>query len=350
MYTRYNSGQQNEKYNTNPLKNYEYQTKEMKTVRFGIPKPIKQKQNDSTFSKTTNYQIQNNYFIKAEPGPISIPYDIRTNENYRIKKIVFQDNNPNEYQMTHTERYKYNDGVVVYKKKISNDVNYNNNSVYFTNPINNNTKKQINNNKNNVSNYAFKVSKGTTPLPEKKNIHYNYSSKMLNFKRDKPLNNPKEKTYEVKRDNNNNTNNYQFVNIKYKSNQNNQNKNKTNFNMTTPNNSRIHTIIYTNRQDITPQKLFGDDEEVYTRKIYKKQRNIPEEINNYFTKRKISYGDRSKYINAALLIQTTYRNFKKKGKIQFNFIKKYVKYYRAIEAIQGIYNNKKNIGNYLKTN
>ena len=364
MFTKKNSGQP---LNQNNLM-HSKQTKDNRAMRFAaIPKPIKQKQNDASFSNTINYQIHNNYFIKADTNIINVPYDIRTNNRYKVKKIVLEENDNviESYPKIETEKYKYNDGVIVYQKKYSNTGNYrNNNSVYFTNPNNNNEKKinnnekKINNNKNNnknnnpnnpsnPSNYGFKESRGTAP--EKRQLRYNYSSKTLSRNKDKDFYNQKENNNELKREyhNNYNTNNYQFVNIKYKSNQNKQNNN---FHMKTPNNTGMHTIIYTNGQDAPiPKKLFDDNvKRENGQVINKKQRNIPEEINNYFYKRKINYKDRNKYINAALFIQTTYRNYKKKGKIQFNFIKRYVKLYRAIGAIEGILNKKEQYWKYFK--
>ena len=86
--------------------------------------------------------------------------------------------------------------------------------------------------------------------------------------------------------------------------------------MTTPNNTRIHTIIYTNKKDDklkeipTPINLFANTEKkTYRRDIFTKGRDIPKEINDYFAKNRINYRDRSKYINATLLIHSRFRNF-----------------------------------------
>ena len=335
MYTRFNSGQNKEKIYQNALNNYATETREIRTARYGIPKPVRQKQNEPNFSKTTNYQKQNNYYFINTARQNKIPFIINHNERYKIDN---QDNYLKEiYPLPQTERYNFNNRVIVYQKKISGDKTYNNNSVHFikqkSSNINQNYEEEIDYQNNINNNHTYIISRGNTPnIIQNKGLRPNYSSKNLNaYSYDENVfNGGMFQTI------NNSKNNYKIVDIKHKSSQN-------NLNMTTPNNTRIHTIFYTNKKNDkipTPQRLFANTGKYNNTKIvYSKERNIPKEINEYFAKNKISYTDRSKYINAALLIQTTYRNLKKNGKIKFNFIKKYVKFYRAINGIQTLLNN-----------
>ena len=363
---RYNTGQFKEKTYHNPLKKYELQTKELKNNRYGIPKPIKSNENETNFSQTTNFQRRNKYILQNNPEQNNFPYNTHTREIYTIKKVPCDQNFLVEsYPQPETDRYNYNNEVMVYQRKISRETNYNNNSFHFikqNNNSNNNSQiyerkindynnnqiferkgndfnnyqiyeRRINDNKNNYKNQGFKMIRENTPnIIQRKPLHYNYSSKMLCYnKYNKDFNIQAEKTYTKDLY----KNNYKVVDIKHKNSEN-------TLNMTTPNNTKMHTIVYTNRKskDIPlPQKLFNNTEKHNsTRGIYiEENRNIPEEINEYFTKRNISYRDRGKYVNAVLLLQTTYRSFKKNGKIKINYIKKYVKLYRAINALEELF-------------
>ena len=409
MYTRCNSGQHKKQIDENPLRSYEFLTKEIKKVRHGIPKPVKKEKEESSFSRTTNIEIHNNYFIKTIPIH-NIPTNTKANDRYKIEEISINDLDENynylaeSFPISQTERHYYNDKVIVYKKKFSKDKTYNNNTVHYVKQFNNNTinnninniisnervidnnyntinkynnitsnEKVIDNNYNTINKYnnitsnervidnnyntinkynniTFKVSReDTSKNNQNKRLYVNHSSKNLNFHiinkdldtRQKKLNEEINNKEKDEKTTNSKNNNYKMTDIKQKS-------KKANLNMTTPDNTSIHTIIYTNRKNDknrevpTPQNLFPITEvkSNTTRTIYPKERNIPEEINNYFYKNKISYKDRSKYINAALLIQISYRNWKKNGKLKFNFIKKYVKFYKATNSIQSLFSNK----------
>ena len=361
---RHNSGLFKEKTYHNPLKKYELQTKEIKNNKYGIPKPIKSNQNETTFSQTTNFQRRNKYILQNNPEQNNFPYNTHTREIYTIKKVSCDQKFLAEsYPHPETDRYNYNNEIIVYQRKINRDTNYNNNSFHFIKENNNNSNNQINerkindynnnqiferkengdnnyqiyerrinDNKNNYKNLGFKVVRENTPnIIQRKQLNYNYSSKMLFYnKYNKDFNIQAEKTYTKDLY----KNNYKVVDIKHKNYEN-------TFNMTTPNNTKMHTIVYTNRKskDIPlPQKLFNTERHNSTRGIYiEENRNIPQEINEYFAKRNISYRDRGKYVNAVLLLQTTYRNFKKNGKIKINYIKKYVKLYRAINALEELF-------------
>ena len=351
MNNRYNSGQNSEQIYQNSVQSYEFRTREVKKIKHGIPRPLKQNQNELSFSKQTNYRILNDYY-QAVPTEQYL-----NNDKYRIKKVIFNDDYIAEsYPAPQTDRNNHSkDRVIVYQKKISGDKSYNNNSVHFikhnSKNINQNYAK-IDNKKNN---HIFKVSRGFTPKAnQNKKLYVNHSSKMLyHIEGKKELKNPREKIFDEEIETTdiiNNKTNYKIIDIKHQSN----NDLNFNLNMTTPNNTRIHTIIYTNKKDDklkeipTPINLFGNTEKkTYRREIFGKERDIPKEINDYFAKNRINYRDRSKYINATLLIQTTFRQYLKKGKIQFNFIKKYVKFYRVINSIQALFNNKKRYWEYF---
>ena len=351
MNNRYNSGQNSEQIYQNSIQSYEFHTREVKRIKHGIPKPIKQNPNELSFSKHTNYQILNNYYQ-------SVPAEqYLNNDRYRIKKVIFNDDYIAEsYPAPQTDRNNYSkDRVIVYQKKISCDKSYNNNSVHFIKHNSKNINQNYVKTDNKKNNHTFKVSKGFIhKANQNKKLYVNHSSKNLYRIEDKKeLKNPREKIFDeeiTSRDIINKKTNYKIIDIKHQSN----NDLNYNLNMTTPNNTRIHTIIYTNKKDDklkeipTPINLFANTEKKTSRKeIFAKERNIPKEINDYFAKNRINYRDRSKYINATLLIQTTFRHYLKNGKIQFNFIKKYVKFYRVINSIQSLFNSKKRYWEYF---
>ena len=347
MYNRNNSGQYiKEQIYQNPLKNQDFLPKTIKTPRVAIPRPIKQKKNDS-FSKTTNYQIQNNYFIKTIPNQSlnNIPFKNKINNIYKTEIENNQDKFINEsFPVSQSDRYR----VILYRKKFSSGKIYSNNSVHFikhysNHNINDQHLRTINNERD-YSNHAFKLSRDNTPknrpiINQKRILKPNNSNKMLYYEayENEFNDNKKEKennffTENSLRNNNRTLDNYKITNIKHKS-------NKDCSNIMTPNNTSIHTIVYTNRKDetFTPKNLFLNNEVKNKKRLFQIERNIQKEINDYFIKNKISYSERGKYINSALLIQTTFRNLRKNGKIKFNFIKKYVKLYRAINSIQALF-------------
>ena len=335
----------------NPIKSYEFNTREIKAAKYGIPRPIKQNQNES-FLKTAVYKVNNNYYmpVKAE--------NYVNNDKYRIKKVILNNEEyiTETYPAPQTDRYNCNNRIIVYQKKRSGNQNYNNNTVHFIKHDSKNINNQYQTIDNKRNNHTFKISRGNTPKSNQdKKLYVNHSSKMLyqnQYTTD--IKKTKEKIFDeeiASREVINKKTNYHIVNIKHQS-----NKELPNIlNMITPNNTRIHTIIYTNKKNDKlkeipiPKKLFSATEKKNygNREIFSRERNIPKEINDYFVKNRIDYKDRSKYINSTLLIQTTFRQFLKKGKIKFNFIKKYVKFYRAINSIQALFNDKKKFWKYF---
>ena len=270
-----------------------------------------------------------------------------------------------EFPTSQTDRY-HKDTVIVYQRKINKSRIYNKNSVHFIKQNNNNDNDNNNNQdyldllddynnvystENNVTyNPKNIIKRGNTPKmatnDKPRTLRHNYSSKTLYKVNEIKVNITNEKA--PNKDNEiftNNTRNYRIVNVKHTS-----HKNLDTFNMTTPNNTKIHTIVCSskkanndnnNKTIPLPQKLFSNTErKVITVGKYVPERNIQREIEEYFFKNRIRYANRQKYINAALLIQTTFREFKKNGKIKFNFIKKYVKFYRAVNLVQNLFKNK----------
>jgi len=360
MYSRKYSGQNVQ---TNKMHTYNTQIplKQTRPAKYGIPKPKKPSKIETNFSNTNNYQINNNYIINTSETE-SLPYTLQTNR-YRIPNpgYTLTESNPT----SQTDRY-HKDTVIVYQRKIKKSRIYNNNSFHFIKQnIDNDNNQDYPNllddyndvysteinptyNPNNI------IKRGTTPKmatnDKPRTLRHNFSSKTLFKAYETEINIPRENDNEIF---NNNKRNYRIVNVKHTS-----NKNLDTFNITTPNNTRIHTIVCSSKNKNNdnnsktiplPQKLFSNTErKVITIGKYVPERNIQREIEEYFFKNRIRYANRQKYINAALLIQTTFREFKKNGKIKFNFIKKYVKFYRAVNLIQNLFKNKKKLWKLIK--
>jgi hypothetical protein len=350
---RYYAGNYTERTYQNPVRKYEYQKKEIKSNKYGIPKPNRQIEiintNEGNFAKTMELQ-RRDFIIKTNPNQNDFPTDSNMKE---IKKInnINQNNLIQSYQQPLTDRYNYNNEVLVYQRKISkeNNFNFNNNSfIVVKHNVNNNNNNNINNQvyerKNNhdnndvqiyekqpLDNYknkniGFKAIRDRTPnLGQRKKLRYNCSSKILYVHKDS---NNNEKTFT--KEANGNTDNYKIIDIKQQTYRNNNNK------IETLNNTAMRTVVYTNKKNNN------------TKGAQEKRRNIPQEINLYFSQRGIKYTDRGKYTNAALLIQTSYRNVKKNGKIKINFIKKYVKLFRAINNLELLFENKSRYWNFFK--
>ena len=346
---RYYAGNYTERTYHNPVRKNEYQKKEIKSNKYGIPKPIRQIEilntNEGNFGKTMEYQ-RGDFIIKTNPNQYNYPNDTYMKE---IRKININQNDLiQSQQQPLTERYNYKNEVVIYQRKISkeNNFNYNNNSFIVVkqnlnnnNNINNNQvyerkynhdnhdiqiyeKQPLDNYKN--KNMGFKAIRDRTPnLGQRRKLRYNCSSKILYVHKD-INNNNNEKTFT--KETNGNINNYKIVDIKQQTYRNNNNK------IETLNNTAMRTVVYTNKKK--------DDTE--------KRRKIQQEINLYFSQRGIKYTDRAKYTNAALLIQTSYRNVKKNGKIKINFIKKYVKFFRAVNNLELLFEKKSRYWNFFK--
>ena len=279
MLNQYNSGAfiKKEIYQY-PLKIQEYIPNQLKTAKLRIPKPIKSKRDD-VFNNTTNYQIQNNYFIKAAPNQNDILFNKKINNKNTKSNISIDDNYINEsYE---NDRYR----VIVNRKKFSSGKNYNNNSIHFikhysNHNIDNQYSQRTINNEKDYSNHAFKISRDNTPKPinQKKILKPNYSSKIIYYNAyEKKFNDNQEKKQKENNinndislgDNNNNFYNYKIVDIKHKS-------SRDNFNMTTPNNTSVHTIVYTNKKDInlTPRNLFPKTEVKNAKKYCKRNKRL----------------------------------------------------------------------------
>jgi len=359
MYSRKYSGQ-NVLTNKIPTNNAQIPIKQARPGKHGIPKPKKPNKIETNFSNTNNFQINNNYIINTSETE-SLPYTLQTNR-YRIPNSGYA--LTEEFPTSQTDRY-HKDTIIVYQRKINKGRIYNNNSVHFIKQNNNNDN---NNNQdyldllddyNNVysteNNITYNpkniIKRGNTPKmatnDKPRTLRHNYSSKTLYKVYETEVNITNQKAPNI--DNEiftNNKRNYRIVNVKHTS-----HKNLDTFNMTTPNNTKIHTIVCSSKKTNNdnnnktiplPQKLFSNTErKVITVGKYVPERNIQREIEEYFFKNRIRYANRQKYINAALLIQTTFREFKKNGKIKFNFIKKYVKFYRAVNLVQNLFKNKK---------
>ena len=346
---RYYAGNYTERTYHNPVKKNEYQKKEIKSNKYGIPKPIRQIEilniNEGNFGKTMEYQ-RGDFIIKTNPNQYNYPNDTHMKE---IRKININQNDLiQSHQQPLTERYNYKNEVVIYQRKISkeNNFNYNNNSFIVVkqnlNNNNNNNNNQVYERKYNHDNHdiqiyekqpldnyknknmGFKAIRDRTPnLGQRRKLRYNCSSKILYVHKD-INNNNNEKTFT--KETNGNINNYKIVDIKQQTYRNNNNK------IETLNNTAMRTVVYTNKKK--------DDTE--------KRRKIQQGINLYFSQRGIKYTDRAKYTNAALLIQTSYRNVKKNGKIKINFIKKYVKFFRAVNNLELLFEKKSRYWNFFK--
>ena len=375
MYKRKNSGN-NLQTSQNPENKPQYKTKPIKSNKYGIPKPTKRKLNDTRMNTENNFRVDEKYRIDTSDSQ-SIGSSVQTEDtgNLTNKGNILSESTP----MCRTDRYN-KDTVILFERKANNTRNYNNNSVHFIQP-NNNEYFQTYDRKLNEYNYTYNtnynITYNTTNIikrdntPKKINInnnininignqprklHYNYSSKTLfnnkmyeteiNFPRDNLLNDEVEnESYKIF---SNSKRNYKIVTIRRTS----KNKNDK-FNLKTPNNTKTTTIVYTNRNKNKvipmPKNLFPNTERknITTGKLVQ-ERNIQKEINEYFYKNRITYSNRNKYINAALFIQTSYRNYKKNGKLKFNYIKKYIKYYKVINNLQAIIKNKKKFWRYFK--
>ena len=365
MYIKKYSGQ-NIQTNKIPTNNAQIPIKQTRPAKYGIPKPKKTNKIETNYSSTNNFQINNNYIINTSETE-SLPYTVQTNR-YRIPMTGYAITEA--IPTSQTERY-HKDTIIVYQKKIKKSRIYNNNSVHYI--------KQNNNNDNNNQDYfnllddyhdVYSTENNVAYNPKKilkrentpkmatndkpRTLRHNYSSKALYRVYETEINYQKE----IVPNNDNeiftsNKTNYTIVNVKHTS-----HKNLDTFNMTTPNNTRIHTIVCSSKNKNTnndnktiplPQKLFSNTErKVITYGKYVPERNIQREIEEYFFKNRIRYANRQKYINAALLIQTTFREYKKNGKIKFNFIKKYVKFYRAVNLVQNLFKNKKRFWKLIK--
>ena len=365
MYSKKYSGQ-NIQTNKIPTNNAQIPIKQTRPAKYGIPKPKKTNKIETNYSSTNNFQINNNYIINTSENE-SLPYTVQTNR-YRIPMTGYAITEA--IPTSQTERY-HKDTIIVYQKKIKKSRIYNNNSVHYI--------KQNNNNDNNNQDYfnllddyhdVYSTENNVAYNPKKiikrentpkmstndkpRTLRHNYSSKALYRVYETEINYQKE----IVPNNDNeiftsNKTNYTIVNVKHTS-----HKNLDTFNMTTPNNTRIHTIVCSSKNKNTnndnktiplPQKLFSNTErKVITFGKHVPERNIQREIEEYFFKNRIRYANRQKYINAALLIQTTFREFKKNGKIKFNFIKKYVKFYRAVNLVQNLFKNKKRFWKLIK--
>ena len=365
MYSRKYSGQNVQ---TNKMTKYNTQIpiKQTKPAKYGIPKPKKPSNIETNFSNTNNFQINNNYIINSETE--SLPYTLPKNK-YRIPNTGYA--LTEAFPTSQTDRY-HKDTIIVYQRKVNKSRIYNNNSVHFIKQNNNNDNnnnqdyfnllddyQDVYSTENNVTyNPKNIIKRGNTPKmatdDKPRTLRHNYSSKALYRVNETEVNYPGE----VVPNNDNeiftkNKSNYRIVNVKHTS-----HKNLDTFNMTTPNNTKIHTIVCSSKKSNNdnnnktiplPQKLFSNTErKVITVGKYVPERNIKREIEEYFFKNRIRYANRQKYINAALLIQTTFREFKKNGKIKFNFIKKYVKFYRAVNLVQNLFKNKKKFWKLIK--
>ena len=388
---RYYTENYNEKsYQSHGIK-YEYHSKGIKSHRYGIPKPVRHIQltnsNEGNFSKTTPFQ-RGNFIMQTNPNQNYFPpdshirvYNIKFNNNPYQPNLLVESypqtdrlnfNNEIIYHRKSSKEIKNNNNGNIYQRKISKDNIHNNSNHSFQfvkqniyNNININSNNQtiernINNDYNDyndiqtyekqpIDNYknrnkikcGYLIIRDRTPNAGRRRLlSHNYSSKILyrecNFNPE-----PEDKSFTKEINGNDNGSifiNHKMIEVKQKYFQNNNNKRA-------PNNRSTHTIKYTNKKksEIPLPQKGNNTKNTHT----SKKKNIPQEINSYFFQRRIKYSDREKYIKAALFIQTAYRNAKK-GKLKMNFVKKYVKFFKAINNLQSLFENESRYWNYFK--
>ena len=279
-----------------------------------ITKPVKYIIHQQNIVKSNNFQINNNYLVNS-PESQNLLF---SNNNFKDEKLYDRNILENSQPLSLTERYR-KEKLFIYQKKNKNknNKNYNNNYIHFIRPNN------IENNNNN--NYIFK--KGNTPRISKNNvprrINYNYSNKGLiniNNNSKKDLNNSSENNNEESSSIfSGNTENYKILNIKKLT-----HSRFDNFNLDTPNNIKLHTIVYTSQKK-------DNDKDKDRHKVICEPKNL---FKNRFDKNKI------KYIKAAVFIQKSYREYKNGDKDKLKLGKKYANFYCSIYIIQSILRNK----------
>lgn len=320
MFKKNSSEKDNEQVNNNSQNKEKYEVKITKPVKFII--------HQQNIVKSSNFQINNNYLMNTSEGQ-NLLYSINTS-NINDEKLYNKNNILTNSYSPLTERYR-KEKLFIYQKRLKNDKNYNNNYVHFIKPTN------INNYNNNI----FK--KGNTPRISKHNIQrrlkYNYSSKGLFNK-----NSTNKKELNSSNENNNeenssifsgNAENYKILNVKKLT-----HSKFSNFNLETPNNIKLHTIVYTSKnkdKDKNKCKTICEPKNLF-RSIEKKKYTIgePDKVGeiNCFDKRKINY------IKEVVFIQKYYRNYKKGDKLNLKYGKKYANFYCSINLIQSLLINK----------
>ena len=276
-----------------------------------ITKPIKYIIHQQNIVKSSNFQINNNYLVNASESQ-NFLYSINKS-NIKDEKLYNRNILKNSQPLSHTERYR-KEKLFIYQKKNKDKKNYNNNYVHFIKPNN------INNNNN-----IFK--KGNTPRISKNNvprrIKYNYSNKGLfniyNSSK-KELNNSSENNNEENSSIfSGNMENYKILNVKKLT-----HSRFDTFDIDTPNNIKLHTIVYTSKKK-------DKDKDKNKFKAICEPKKL---FQNCFDKKRI------KYIKAVVFIQKAYRNYKNGDKAKLKIGKKYANFYCSIILIQFLLKNK----------
>ena len=275
-----------------------------------ITKPVKYIIHQQNIVKSSNFQINNNYLVNS-PESQNLLYSINNN-NFKDEKLYDRNILKNSQPLSITERYR-KEKLFIYQKKNKNNKNYNNNYVHFIMP---------NNIDNNNNNNIFK--KGNTPRISKNNvprrINYNYSNKGLfniNNNSKKDLNSSDNNNEENSSILSGNTENYKILNVKKLT-----HSRFDTFNLDTPNNIKLHTIVYTSQKK-------DKDKDRY--KVICEPKNL---FKNRFDKNRI------KYIKAAVFIQKYYRDYKNGDKNKLKLGKKYANFYCSVNIIKSILRNK----------
>ena len=346
MFNSRYSDQNNEQIIENDIDNSQNQTNQMTPTKNVFERPFNTKKNNFN-----NFETNNRYFVSISESQINSK--TKKNEENQEDDIISHPEYilSNSKNKPRTERF-YNDTVIIFQRNGNSEKKYNNNLVHFIRPNNNDYNYRY----ENYNNFIFPFNKNNkikgrniSKLDGNKPrlAHYSYNPKnQNNEKSDIPLRaNEKIINEEIGNTANifsNRKRNYNILNIK-----------RTYVDkeepiiIESPSNTKKHTIVYNNKTDNNysiiklPKRFYAKSE----KKLTLKEKKIIEDKkqkgkDDYFSKNEISYSDRPKYIDAILLIQMAYRNYKKNGKIDFNFIKKYIKFYRAINSIENILKKK----------